>query len=92
VIFTSVRTDDDEGYAATAERMFELAAQQPGYLGVETARGDEGITVSYWRDEAAIAAWRNEGEHRLAQGQARRWYQGFTVRVARVERAYDHGD
>ena len=42
--------------------------------------------------QAAIAAWRNEGEHRLAQGQARRWYQGFTVRVARVERAYDHGD
>jgi heme-degrading monooxygenase HmoA len=91
VIFTSVRTDDDDGYAATAERMFDLAARQPGYLGVETAHGDEGITVSYWRDEAAIAAWRNEGEHRLAQGQAERWYEGFMVRVARVERAYDQG-
>ena len=91
VIFTSVRTDEDEGYAATAERMFELAAQQPGYLGVETAHSEEGITVSYWQDEAAIAAWRNEAEHRLAQEQAHRWYEGFTMRVARVERAYDQG-
>ena len=92
VIFTAVRTAVDEGYAVTAARMFELAARQPGYLGVESASGEEGITVSYWRDEASMAAWRDETEHRLAQAEADRWYATFSVRVARVERAYAMGD
>ncbi|MHB1930973.1 MAG: antibiotic biosynthesis monooxygenase family protein, partial [Acidimicrobiales bacterium] len=51
VIFTSLRTPGDRGYAATAERMLELARRQDGYLGFETAREGLGITVSYWRDE-----------------------------------------
>lgn len=91
VIFTSVRpgTDtDDDGYAEASRRMLELAAAQPGFLGVETAREGEGITVSYWRDEASIAAWREQADHRVAQARAARWYDHFTVRVARVERAY----
>lgn len=88
VIFTSVRTPADDGYAETADRMFELAAEQDGYLGVESAKGADGITVSYWRDEAAIAAWHDEAEHRLAQDRAAAWYEQFTVRVAQVERAY----
>ena len=92
VIFTSVRTAVDEGYAVTAARMFELAARQPGYLGVESASGEEDITVSYWRDEASIAVWRDESEHRLAQDEADRWYAAFMLRVARVERAYGLGD
>lgn len=88
VIFTSRRTSLDDGYAETSARMFELAARQPGYLGVESAHGDEGITVSYWTDEAAVVAWREQAEHRLAQHRARDWYEAFTVRVARVDRAY----
>jgi heme-degrading monooxygenase HmoA len=91
VIFTSKLSLDDEGYDEMARRMEELAAEQDGFLGIESARGADGvgITVSYWRDEASIRAWKGQSEHRGAQatGQAR-WYEDFTVRVASVERAY----
>lgn len=89
VIFTSTLSDDDQGYAAMAERMVELAAEQPGFLGLESARDGLGITVSYWRDLAAIAAWKANAEHREAQQLGRaRWYGGFRLRIARVERDY----
>jgi heme-degrading monooxygenase HmoA len=89
VIFTSLRTGDDEGYGDTAARMLALAAQQPGFLGVESARDGVGITVSYWRDEASIAAWKRVTEHAVAQGAGRqRWYERYAVRVAQVTRAY----
>jgi heme-degrading monooxygenase HmoA len=89
VIFTSLRAEDGEGYAETAEEMFRLAAEQPGYLGVETAREGLGITVSYWADEASIRAWKRVAEHRLAQETGRaRWYDSYVVRVAKVERDY----
>ncbi len=92
VIFASRRTPDDEaGYAAAAQRMEELARSMPGFLGIESARGADrvGITVSYWASEAAIAAWREQAEHRLTQALGRaKWYEGFTLRVCRVERAY----
>jgi len=91
VIFTSRRTDGDRGYGAMAERMAALAATQPGFLGVESARGADGlgITVSYWRDEASIAAWKRDTEHQQAQRAGRQvWYADYQVRVARVERAY----
>lgn len=91
VIFSSVGSRvDDEGYGKTAGRMLELAARADGYLGVETlGAGANGITVSYWRDEAAIAAWRNEAEHTEARAKGREtWYQDFRLRVAKVERAY----
>ncbi len=90
VIFTSQRTAGDQGYAAMAERMVALARQQPGFLGVESVRDAEGfgITVSYWRDEASIAAWKAHAEHAVAQRLGReRWYGAFGLRVCRVERA-----
>lgn len=89
VIFTSTRTEVDEGYGATGDRMVELAAQQPGFLGVESARGEDGlgITVSYWESEEAIANWRRHAEHGVAQGKGRsQWYDEFLTRVAKVER------
>lgn len=89
VIFTSLRTEGDHGYEAAANRMVELAAQQPGYLGVESAREGLGITVSYWADEASIRAWREHAEHTLAREQGRaRWYSAFKTRVCKVERDY----
>lgn len=91
VVFTSLRSEQDEGYADTATRMLELAARQEGFLGVESARGADGlgITVSYWRDEAAIGRWRDDCEHRGARQRGRQdWYDAFQVRVCRVERAY----
>ncbi len=90
VIFTSLRTANGDGYGLTAERMMELAAEQPGYLGVDAAREPEGvgITVSYWRDLDSIASWRKHAEHTAARNAGRnRWYRCFSLRVARVERA-----
>lgn len=89
VIFTSLRTDGDHGYSATAARMGELAAEQPGFLGLESAREGLGITVSYWVDEAAAAAWKRVAEHAVAQGRGRReWYDDYQVRIATVTRSY----
>ena len=91
VIFSSVRTaQEPEAYAAMAAEMHALAQQQPGFLGLESAREALGITVSYWRDEASILAWKQAADHRAAQRLGReRWYAAYAVRVARVERAYD---
>jgi heme-degrading monooxygenase HmoA len=91
VIFTSTRTAGDHGYAAMADAMAELALQQPGNLGAESARGADGlgITVSYWRDEASIKAWKAVASHLAAQKLGReRWYDHYELRVAKVERAY----
>jgi heme-degrading monooxygenase HmoA len=89
VIFTSLRTEGDHGYGAMAERMVELAAQQPGVLGVESARDGLGITVAYWADLASVAAWKANAAHREAQRLGRaQWYAGFKTRIARVERDY----
>jgi heme-degrading monooxygenase HmoA len=91
VIFTSQRTPADGGYGAMADRMVALAAAQPGYLGVESSRDAAGlgITVSYWRTAEDIAAWRRHAEHQVARDTGRSdWYQHYTLRVAKVERAY----
>ena len=90
VIFTSIRSDSDAaGYAETSEKMMALAAAMPGFLGVESARDQIGITVSYWRDLESIAAWKRHAEHSIAQGEGRRlWYDCYRVKIARVEREY----
>jgi heme-degrading monooxygenase HmoA len=92
VIFTSLRSAGEAcAYQDAAQRMVALAAQQPGFLGVEAARGDDGlgITVSYWASEAAILAWRENAEHSATRRQGReRWYEHFATRVCKVERSY----
>jgi heme-degrading monooxygenase HmoA len=92
VIFTSIRAehadDADDDYEATAAQMFSLAARQPGFLGIESAREGVGITVCYWSDPASIEAWRRDADHAFAQYEGRtRWYERYEIRVARVERA-----
>ena len=89
VIFTSTRTAGENGYSDTANRMVELAAQQPGFLGIESAREDVGITVSYWSDLEAIKNWKANSEHIEAQKSGRKlWYDSFKVRISKVERDY----
>ena len=91
VIFSSKRREGDHGYAATAQRMEQLVALQPGFLGVESTRGVDGfgITVAYFDSEEAIANWRDNAEHAAARERGRNeWYEHFELRVARVERAY----
>lgn len=97
VIFTSVRTAGDSGYAHMAASMERMAARQPGYLGIESAREPEsfgglGITVSYWADEQAALAWKAVGAHLVAQQRGRdEWYASWQVRVAVVQRDYGSG-
>lgn len=91
VIFTSQLAAGDRGYAAIAQRMVDLGSRYDGFLGIESARGADGlgITVSYWRDEAAIRAWKRDTEHEKAQrGGQQTWYADYEVRIAKVERAY----
>lgn len=93
VIFSSQRVAgaSDDGYDAAAVEMERLASEQPGYLGIESARdaGGFGITVSYWATEADAAAWKRVADHLAAQQAGRdRWYERYTVRVATVDRHY----
>ena len=91
VIFSSLRTVGDRGYAATADRMVELATQQPGFLGVESVRGEDGfgITVSYWSSLASITAWKQHSEHVIAQETGKKvWYSDYFLRITEVQRAY----
>ena len=90
VIFTSLRTDVENGYADTAKRMAELAVEQPGFLGVESARNEVGITVSYWESLEAIKTWKQNAEHLIAQRSGRDiFYKDYKTRIAKVERDYD---
>lgn len=93
VIFCAQRTgDDDAAYQAAASAMSQLAAEQPGYLGQDHARSDDGlgITVSYWRDDNSARAWRDHPDHKTIREQGRdKWYSKYSLHVTRVERAYD---
>jgi heme-degrading monooxygenase HmoA len=89
VIFTSIRTDDDNGYSDAAKRMAELAAMQPGFLGFESARNEIGITVSYWDNLESIRNWKNNAEHLLVQQKGKNsFYKSYKTRVCKVERDY----
>lgn len=95
VIFTSLRTQLADGYGQTAALMEELAQQQPGFLGIESARNPPGldatgITVSYWDSLETIRNWKQQADHRIAQATGRQhWYETYQVRICRVERAYE---
>lgn len=89
VIFTSVKTENTEGYNEMAELMESLAKEQDGFLGVESARNEVGITVSYWRDLESIKKWKQNTDHLGAQKKGiNSWYKSYTTRIAQVEREY----
>lgn len=89
VIFTSLRTDRDNGYGAMSDKMVNLVSKQEGFLGVESARDNVGITVSYWDSLAAIKKWKVNAEHTEARNKGRAaWYTHFKVRICKVERDY----
>ncbi|HBD27325.1 antibiotic biosynthesis monooxygenase [Flavobacterium sp.] len=90
VIFTSTRTEVEAGYAEMAIKMVELAKAQPGYIGIESARSEIGITVSYWESLEAIKNWKANMEHLEAQEKGKTtWYKNYKVRIAKVEREYE---
>jgi heme-degrading monooxygenase HmoA len=90
VIFTSIRTEGDHGYGKMSDAMVASAANQPGFLGVESAREEVGITVSYWASLEAISAWKQNSAHLAAQKLGREsWYAAYKIRICRVERDYE---
>jgi len=93
VVFTSLRTNTDEGYDNTAKKMVALASEQPGFLGVESVREKDGlgITVSYWKDRESINQWKNHAAHQQAQQFGRdKWYRNYRIRVAKVNKDYGY--
>ncbi|MFK7787622.1 MAG: antibiotic biosynthesis monooxygenase [Crocinitomicaceae bacterium] len=92
VIFTSTLKDNHEGYSETADKIASLAKDQDGYLGIESARNEIGITVSYWKDLKSIKQWKANTEHQSAQRKGNTiWYEKYQVRIAKVERDYSLG-
>ncbi len=90
VIFTNTLSDSTDGYEETAVEMVNLAKQQPGYLGFESARDGIGISISYWEDLASIKLWKSQSEHLIAQKHGRDyWYQNYKTRIALIERDYE---
>lgn len=93
VIFTARRTEGDRGYQKMAKHMEALARTMPGYLGFESARNEDGlsIAVSYWESQEAIANWKRHSKHREAQARGRdTWYSAYRVQIAEIERSYTH--
>lgn len=89
VIFTSVRSGEDKDYKNIADQMVMLAQQQEGFLGMESARNEIGITVSYWKDLESIKKWKLQADHKMAQQMGREhYYTQYKTRICLVERDY----
>ena len=89
VIFTSVTVEVEEDYREMSDKMIELAQQQKGFLGMESAKNEIGITVSYWDSLEAIKNWKMNVNHIEAREKGRSiWYKKFKVRISKVERDY----
>lgn len=92
VIFSSLKNETDYGYTEMALKMEQLAKEQPGFMGLESARNEIGITVSYWESIEAIANWKNNSEHLLAQQKGiSDWYKWYDIKICKVEREYSFG-
>lgn len=90
-IFISLKNEDDSGYAEMAQKMEQLAREQPGFLGIESARNEIGITVSFWQSLEAIANWKKNNDHLIAQQKGiQDWYKWYDVKICKVEREYSY--
>lgn len=89
VIFTSLRSDGDNGYSEMSEVIEALVKEQPGYIGMESARNEVGITVCYWTDIDSIKAWSKNLVHMEAKQKGKTdWYKQYRVRISKVEVEY----
>jgi heme-degrading monooxygenase HmoA len=89
LIFSSIRNKGDHGYSKMADSMLELAHKQEGFLGIESAQSELGITVSYWKNVESIKKWKQHSEHLIAQDKGRKeWYKNYKTRISKIERDY----
>jgi len=91
VIFTSTQGEQIEGYSEMAEKMELIAKEQDGFIGIDSARNDVGITVSYWQDLDSIKKWKQNSEHLIAQRKGRsQWYNWYNVRICKIKKEYEY--
>lgn len=89
VIFTSIINEEHKGYDEMSALMLELAKKQKGYIGIESARSDIGITVSYWETLEDIKNWKQNSDHLIAQKVGiEKWYSWYELKICKVEREY----
>jgi heme-degrading monooxygenase HmoA len=91
VIFTSVRTEVDEGYSEMNEALWLDAQKLPGFIGAEAFRDEDrfGVTVLYFKDLETIHEWSKYQKHLRAKEMGKqKWYSDYRVRIAKVEREY----
>lgn len=92
VIFTSVRSDDVEGYDEMDKLTFQLVEKEKGYLGAESFSNENGrrVTIVKFKTEEDILRWKNQPVHQKAQILGReRWYRHYNVKICKVEREYE---
>lgn len=90
VIFTSTYHMLDDEYEGLDARLIAIAETIEGFIGMDSAGGDFGISVSYWKSEEAILEWRNNADHQVAMKNGiAKWYDYYNVRVCKVERNYE---
>jgi heme-degrading monooxygenase HmoA len=90
VIFTSTHKEKTEGYAEMALKMEKLATKQKGFMGIDSAKTNLGITNSYWASLEDIKNWKQQTDHLLAQQKGKTdWYSWYHVRICKVEREYE---
>ena len=89
VIFTSLLSEKTDGYAEMSNKMEKLAKLQDGFLGMNSARNDIGITISYWDSLEAIKNWKLQSDHLIAQEKGKSdWYSWYNIKICKVEREY----
>jgi heme-degrading monooxygenase HmoA len=93
-IFRSIRTDHStKEYEEWSNRMDDLVATMPGYIGHSSFRDDathKGVTVSYFRSMAELVAWKQVPEHLEAQALGRAvFYLEYEIEVAEIVRHYE---
>jgi heme-degrading monooxygenase HmoA len=90
VIFTSLLSEKTDGYAEMSNKMEKLAKLQDGFLGMNSARNDIGITISYWDSLEAIKNWKQQSDHLIAQEKGKSdWYSWYNIKICKVEREYE---
>ncbi len=91
VVFTSRRTEVDDGFSVLDAKLYEKAQTYPGFLGMNSFRVADGwgVALVYWKTLENIDAWRRDEQYRAAKEKGRTvWYSDFWVEICRVEQSY----
>ena len=79
-------------YRRMDDETLAVAMSMDGYLGLEYASNEDGtVFMSYWRDDAAVAAWSRHPLHREAKAKGHaEWYASYRTAICTVDRHHLH--